>query len=78
MTLSDWDAFGPWRQQIERRLNQIGSAVKGNQDYQADRISDLVEQIAELRAELTAVSEKQDKLIERLKAKFKENGHDTA
>ena len=31
--------------------------------------------IAELRTELEAVSEKQDKLIERLKAKFKENGH---
>jgi TorA maturation chaperone TorD len=44
-------------QQIERRLNELGSAVKGNQAFQADRIADVLELIAELRAELGEVKE---------------------
>ena len=51
-----------WREQIERRLNQVGSSVKGNQDFQADRIIDVIEQIEELRRDLTAVKERQDKI----------------
>lgn len=34
--------------QIERQLNYIGSQVKGNQDFQADRIADVCEQISAL------------------------------
>lgn len=38
--------------QIERRLMEIGSQAKGNQQFTADRISDVVEQIDELRKRL--------------------------
>lgn len=54
--------------QIERRLNELGSMVKGNQDFQADRISDVIEQIDELRAELKRVADRQDKIAEFIKA----------
>ncbi len=57
-----------WREQIERRLNQIGSQVQGNQSFQADRIVDLVEQIEELRKDLAAVKERQDKIAEYVRA----------
>lgn len=52
-------------QRFERRLNEIGSLVKGNQDFQADRISDVLDQIDELRATV----EEQGERIERI-AKF--------
>ena len=54
-------------QQIERRLNQVGSMVKGNQNFQADRIADVIEQIDELRQELKRMSERQDAMAEWLK-----------
>lgn len=50
--MTEWDANQRWRQQIERRLNEIGSMVKGNQKFQADRLADVIEQIDELRKEL--------------------------
>ena len=64
----EWDSFKAWRTQLERRLNEIGSAVKGNQQFQADRISDVVEQIAELRRDLEAIRERQDKMAAWIKA----------
>lgn len=69
-SLSEWDRFDLWRRQIERRLNELGSQVKGNTQWEADRISDLVEQIAEVRKQVEAVSHRQEALIERLKQKF--------
>lgn len=64
----EWDTDATWRKQMERRLNEIGSMTKGNQAFQADRVSDLVEQIAELRTELQRVAERQDKIAEFIKA----------
>ncbi len=51
-----------WRQQIERRLNQIGSMVKGNQSFQADRVSDLVEQIDEIRQDVAKLTDRVDRM----------------
>lgn len=65
------DTLSTWRKQIERRLNEIGSAIKGTQAFNADRITDLVEQIDELRQELKRVSDRQDKMAAWLKAKEK-------
>ena len=42
--------------QVERRLNEIGSQVKGNQDFQADRIADVLEQIAEVAKSVDKLS----------------------
>jgi 50S ribosomal subunit-associated GTPase HflX len=63
-----WDLQHRWREQIERRLNQIGSLVKGNQDFHADRICDVMEQIEELRQELAKVKERQDKIADYVRA----------
>ena len=54
-------------QQIERRLMELGAASKGSQAFTADRISDLIEQIDELRKELQRVAERQDKIADYLK-----------
>lgn len=58
----EWNSNERWRAQIERKLNQIGSMVNGNQKFQADRVSDVIEQVAELRAELQAFSERLNQL----------------
>ena len=68
VTLSEWESFESWRRQLERRLNELGSQVRGNQSFQADRISDVVEQIAELRRELAAIRGRQEKIADWLKA----------
>jgi len=74
----EWDGNQRWRQQIERRLNEIGSRTVGNQQYQADRVADLLEQIDELRKELQRVAERQDRIAEWLKARAKPtNGEST-
>jgi len=67
----EWDTNTRRWQQIERRLNQIGSATKGNQEFQADRIADVLEQLDELRQELKRVAERQDKIAEFIKANAK-------
>jgi uncharacterized coiled-coil protein SlyX len=64
----EWDANELWRRQVERRLNELGSKTHGNQKFQADRISDLLEMIDELRNELHRVSEKQELMGEWIKA----------
>lgn len=73
----DWDTNELWRRQIERRLNELGSQVKGNQAFQADRISDLIEQIDELRQalnqlrmELRKTTDRQNKIAEYIKTKL--------
>ena len=58
---SDWEAPKLWRQQIERRLHELGSMAKGNPLVVADRMSDLIEQIDELRKEVARLSERLDK-----------------
>lgn len=60
--------------QIERHLNQLGSMVKGNQDFQADRVADVMEQIEELRQQLAAVREWQKRAGEFLN-QLRKNGH---
>jgi ubiquinone biosynthesis protein UbiJ len=58
---TEWDSRSLWRKQIERRLHDIGSRVKGNQEFCADRIADLIEQIDELRKEVAALNVRIDK-----------------
>jgi len=58
-------------QQIERRLNQLGSMVKGNQDFQADRIADVIEQIDEVRKEVKELNERLDVMGKWIKQQFK-------
>lgn len=48
--------------QIERRLNELGSLVKGNQDFQADRIADVMEQVDDLRDQLSAIAKRVDRM----------------
>lgn len=48
--------------QIERRLNELGSMVRGNQSFQADRIADVMEQISELQEQLIALSGRVDRI----------------
>jgi len=57
-------------QQIERRLNQLGSMVKGNQDFQADRIADVIEQIDEVRNEVKGLTERFDVMAKWIKSKL--------
>ena len=58
-------------QQIERRLNQLGSMVNGNQDFQADRIADVIEQIDEVRNEVKELTERFDVMAKWIKANLK-------
>ena len=61
--------------QIERRLNEVGSMVRGNQAFQADRIADVIEQIDEVRKELRAVAARVDRMAKFLtKLASKDNG----
>ena len=60
----NWDTRSTWCRQIERRMNELGSQVKGNQQFQADRISDLVEQIEELRQQIEVLNESYQKARE--------------
>ena len=69
-TTHDWGGTHQHLKQIERRLNDIGSKVKGNQDFQSDRILDVVEQVDELRKQIQAIGERQDKMAAWLKAKY--------
>lgn len=71
----EFDTKQLWCQQIERRLYELGALVKGGVQVQADRISDVVEQVDELRKELKAVHEKQEKMATWIKANVpKKNG----
>ena len=75
--VAEWETFELWRKQIERRLYELGALAKGAVPIQADRINDCVEQIHELRKELEAVREKQEKMADFIKqhvAKHKNGG----
>jgi len=61
--MSDWDTNQLWQKQTERQLNEIASATKGNRLFQADRISDLVAQINELRREIGNLRKELDKSV---------------
>ena len=64
-----------WRQQIERRLYELGALVKGQIPIQADRLADVVEQIDELRKELKTVEERLTKCAEYIRDNVpKKNG----
>lgn len=66
--MKEWESQELWRKLLERRLNELGSMAHGNQKFQADRISDLVEMIDELRQEVAALEERLDKAAEYVKA----------
>ena len=73
----DWDTIYVWRQQIERRLAETATSVKGMRDYQSNRIVELVEEIEQLRKELKKtqerVKERQDAMAKWLKEHFPEH-----
>ena len=74
----DWNSYELWRKQIERRLYELGALAKGAIPIQADRITDVVEQIDELRQELKSVQLRMDKMSEWAKEHTKkENGGTT-
>ena len=60
--------------QIERRLNEIGSMTKGNQAFQSDRISDVLDQIDELRKQVERLAETQRVMGDWVKENWKKNG----
>ena len=71
----DWNSYELWRKQIERRLYELGALAKGAIPIQADRISDVVEQVDALRKEVETLSERMDKMAEWAKSHVrKENG----
>jgi len=53
----EWDSNRAWRKQVERRVHEALTLAKGMGPAHADRISDLAEQIDDLRNELKKVSE---------------------
>lgn len=59
--------------QIERRLNEIGSAARGQREFAADRLSDVIEQVDEIRQKLATLSERVERMAEFLN-KLKRNG----
>ena len=73
LSIMEWDSNKAWRRQMERRVYEVASLVKGNQSAQADRIADVVEQIDEVRGELQRVSEKLDKVAEYVKTNVRPN-----
>ena len=73
----EWDSNKQWRKQVERRVYELASLVKGNMPAQADRISDLADQIDELRKELKPGSDSLEmarKAFAELRTEVKENG----
>ena len=74
----EWDVAPYWRRQIERRLHEIGAAVKGQRDFGADRIADLAGEIDELRKQLEKVAERQEKIAAWLKTHVARNGRPPA
>lgn len=71
--MSEWDNTRRWREILERRLNQIGSLVQGNQNFQADRIVDVVEQIEEVRQEVREAVARIDARMDKMKEWIIEN-----
>ena len=69
----DWKTDAVRFQQIERQLYELGALVRGQVPQVSARIADCIEQVAELRRELVAIQERQDKMAEYLKAHVKEH-----
>lgn len=72
--MDDWDSTRRWREILERRLNQIGSQIKGSQDFAADRLSDVMQQIEDLRTAVKKVEVRQDKIAEWVKTNMPKKG----
>ena len=68
--MDDWDSTRHWREILERRLNQIGSQINGSQDFAADRLSDVMQQIEDLRTAVKKVEARQDKISDWVKTHF--------
>lgn len=60
--------------QIERRLNEIGAAVKGQRDFHSDRISDVLDQVDELRKELAETVQRVERMAAFLNQLKQNNG----
>ena len=71
---AEWETMPMWRQHIERRLYELGCLVKGQIPVQADRIADVLEQIADLRIRLDTIQERVDKMSAWAKSHDKKNG----
>lgn len=62
---------------IERRLGEIGAAAKGQREFHADRLSDVLDQIDALRKELTELAERVQRMadfLNQLKSERKNGG----
>ncbi len=68
-----YDSKSLWCQQIERRLYELSSLIKGQIPTQADRVSDLVEQIDQIRKDLEAIGTKVERMAECLRPIVKEH-----
>jgi len=71
--MTEWNDRPHWTKLIERRVHEALALAKGIGLAHADRISDVVEQIDELRKELQEVKDRQDKIANYLK-KHHKNG----
>ena len=70
-----YDTQALWCKQIERRLYELSALIKGQIPTQADRVSDICDQIDIIRKDLEAVSTKLDKVADYVKANVpKKNG----
>ena len=58
---AEWDSKQLWCKHVERQLYELGALVRGQVPTVSARIADCLEQIDELRKELTAVHERMDK-----------------
>ena len=58
----DFDPEQLWRKHIDRQLYELGALVRGQVPTVSARLAQVVEQVDELRKELAAVKERQDKI----------------
>ena len=76
----DWDTQSRWRKYIEIKLNRLASEVGGNAGCQAERVTAIMDEIDGLRKDLTALSERVERMAEfltELKKERKDGGdHD--
>jgi len=61
MAEPDWRTHQGWRRAVERRLNEAMALAKGVGPAHADRISDVIDMIEELRKEVEALRCRMDK-----------------
>ena len=60
----DWDTQSRWRRYIEQKLNRLAAEVGGGAGAEAERITAIMDEIDELRKDLTDVSERVKRMAE--------------